>query len=112
MSTFIADLHSGKLHREFHHGPDPTTTTTEEPGVSRHTTFILFLIFFFHFIFRNPGLLSQFIADLHSGKLHRDYHYGTDSPEPYPTPTIPAVVSSMFGGGFWFGEDGICMHFV
>jgi len=42
LSTFIADLHSGKLHREFHHGPDPTTTTTEEPGVSRHKTFILF----------------------------------------------------------------------
>jgi hypothetical protein len=44
---------------------------------------------------------------MHSGKLHREYHYGTDSPEPYPTPTIPAVVSSLFGGGFWFGEDGI-----
>jgi endoplasmic reticulum resident protein 44 len=43
LSTFIADLHSGKLHREFHHGPDPTTTT-EDPGVSRHTTFILFLM--------------------------------------------------------------------
>ncbi|XP_065888707.1 endoplasmic reticulum resident protein 44-like [Dysidea avara] len=24
MKQFIADLHSGKLHREFHHGPDPT----------------------------------------------------------------------------------------
>ncbi|XP_013387938.1 endoplasmic reticulum resident protein 44-like [Lingula anatina] len=24
LKTFIADLHSGKLHREFHHGPDPT----------------------------------------------------------------------------------------
>ena len=22
MKQFIADLHSGKLHREFHHGPD------------------------------------------------------------------------------------------
>lgn len=25
VKTFIADLHSGKLHREFHNGPDPTT---------------------------------------------------------------------------------------
>ena len=24
LKQFIADLHSGKLHREFHHGPDPT----------------------------------------------------------------------------------------
>ncbi|EDV26329.1 uncharacterized protein TRIADDRAFT_37324 [Trichoplax adhaerens] len=24
LKEFIADLHSGKLHREFHHGPDPT----------------------------------------------------------------------------------------
>ncbi|XP_077997474.1 endoplasmic reticulum resident protein 44-like [Glandiceps talaboti] len=26
LKQFIADLHSGKLHREFHHGPDPTQT--------------------------------------------------------------------------------------
>jgi len=25
VKQFIADLGSGKLHREFHHGPDPTT---------------------------------------------------------------------------------------
>uniref|UniRef100_A0A0B6Y9C1 Thioredoxin domain-containing protein n=1 Tax=Arion vulgaris TaxID=1028688 RepID=A0A0B6Y9C1_9EUPU len=25
LKHFIEDLHSGKLHREFHHGPDPTT---------------------------------------------------------------------------------------
>ena len=24
MNQFVADLHSGKLHREFHNGPDPT----------------------------------------------------------------------------------------
>lgn len=24
LKKFIADLHSGKLHREFHYGPDPT----------------------------------------------------------------------------------------
>lgn len=37
LSTFIADLHSGKLHREFHHGPDPTTTT-EDPGKAKEAT--------------------------------------------------------------------------
>ncbi|XP_069108581.1 endoplasmic reticulum resident protein 44-like [Argopecten irradians] len=26
LKQFVQDLHSGKLHREFHHGPDPTTT--------------------------------------------------------------------------------------
>lgn len=24
MTKFVEDLHSGKLHREFHNGPDPT----------------------------------------------------------------------------------------
>ncbi|XP_041374432.1 endoplasmic reticulum resident protein 44-like isoform X2 [Gigantopelta aegis] len=28
LKQFIEDLHSGKLHREFHHGPDPITTPT------------------------------------------------------------------------------------
>ncbi|XP_076009866.1 endoplasmic reticulum resident protein 44 [Genypterus blacodes] len=27
LRQFVLDLHSGKLHREFHHGPDPTDTT-------------------------------------------------------------------------------------
>lgn len=27
IKQFIADLHSGKLHREFHYGPDPTDST-------------------------------------------------------------------------------------
>ncbi|KAK6961137.1 endoplasmic reticulum resident protein 44 [Biomphalaria glabrata] len=27
VKQFIEDLHSGKLHREFHHGPDPTTAS-------------------------------------------------------------------------------------
>lgn len=26
---FVTDLHSGKLHREFHNGPDPTEATTQ-----------------------------------------------------------------------------------
>jgi endoplasmic reticulum resident protein 44 len=33
-----------------------------------------------------PGLLKQFIADLHSGKLHREFHQGPDPTQP------PAVV--------------------
>uniref|UniRef100_A0A3P8RNJ0 Endoplasmic reticulum protein 44 n=1 Tax=Amphiprion percula TaxID=161767 RepID=A0A3P8RNJ0_AMPPE len=27
LRQFVVDLHSGKLHREFHHGPDPTDST-------------------------------------------------------------------------------------
>ncbi len=30
------------------------------------------------FVFRKPGLVKQFIADLHSGKLHREFHHGPD----------------------------------
>ena len=30
---------------------------------------------------RIPGRLKQFIKDLHSGKLHRIYHYGFDPKE-------------------------------
>lgn len=26
-----------------------------------------------------PGKLKKFVADLHSGKLHREFHYGPDS---------------------------------
>ncbi|XP_076453352.1 endoplasmic reticulum resident protein 44-like [Babylonia areolata] len=39
-----------------------------------------------------PGLLKQFVEDLHSGKLHREFHHGPDpkSPDPTPTPTPPA----------------------
>ncbi|XP_072250432.1 endoplasmic reticulum resident protein 44 [Leuresthes tenuis] len=34
LKQFVLDLHSGKLHREFHHGPDPTDSTPgqEENG--------------------------------------------------------------------------------
>lgn len=34
LKQFVLDLHSGKLHREFHHGPDPTNSTPEK--VRRH----------------------------------------------------------------------------
>ncbi|XP_067093423.1 endoplasmic reticulum resident protein 44 [Osmerus mordax] len=30
LRQFVLDLHSGKLHREFHHGPDPTDSTPGE----------------------------------------------------------------------------------
>ncbi|XP_041100915.1 endoplasmic reticulum resident protein 44-like [Polyodon spathula] len=30
LKEFVQDLHSGKLHREFHHGPDPTDVTPEQ----------------------------------------------------------------------------------
>ncbi len=28
-----------------------------------------------------PGKLKQFLQDLYSGKLHREFHYGPDKPE-------------------------------
>ena len=34
------------------------------------------------FIYSTPGKLQQFIDDLHSGKLHREYHNGPDPTEP------------------------------
>ena len=34
MKGFIADLHSGKLHREFHHGPDPVVVPNPEVSLS------------------------------------------------------------------------------
>lgn len=30
MKQFLRDLHSGKLHREFHYGPDPATNPPQE----------------------------------------------------------------------------------
>lgn len=33
-----------------------------------------------------PGLLKQFVADLHSGKLHREFHHGPDPTTPAPVP--------------------------
>ena len=34
---FIRDLHTGKLHREFHHGPDPTAPPRQPVEVSSYT---------------------------------------------------------------------------
>jgi hypothetical protein len=31
LRQFVEDLNSGKLHREFHHGPDPSGQTTKPP---------------------------------------------------------------------------------
>ncbi|XP_077666993.1 endoplasmic reticulum resident protein 44 isoform X1 [Eretmochelys imbricata] len=31
LKQFVQDLHSGKLHREFHHGPDPTDVAPGQP---------------------------------------------------------------------------------
>ncbi|ROJ29179.1 Endoplasmic reticulum resident protein 44 [Anabarilius grahami] len=35
LRQFVLDLHSGKLHREFHHGPDPTDSTPEQQEENR-----------------------------------------------------------------------------
>ncbi|XP_010883014.1 endoplasmic reticulum resident protein 44 [Esox lucius] len=34
LRQFVLDLHSGKLHREFHHGPDPTDSTPGQEDVA------------------------------------------------------------------------------
>ena len=44
-------------------------------------------MFFSCLIFRTPGMVKQFIADLHSGKLHREFHHG---PDPMEQPKIAA----------------------
>ncbi|CAH3159572.1 unnamed protein product [Porites lobata] len=38
LPKFVADLHSGKLHREFHHGPDPEEQTEEPQTPDTGTT--------------------------------------------------------------------------
>jgi endoplasmic reticulum resident protein 44 len=40
-----------------------------------------------------PGLLKQFVEDLHSGKLHREFHYGPD-PTTQAAQTQPSAVES------------------
>ena len=35
----------------------------------------------------DPEKMKQFIADLHSGKLHREFHYGPQPAAPAPAPT-------------------------
>ena len=45
----------------------------------------------FYFGFRIPGKLKQFVFDLHSGKLHREFHHGPD-----PTDTAPGEVGLLF----------------
>lgn len=42
-------------------------------------------------VYRKPGLLKQFIDDLHSGKLHREFHHGPDPTTADPTPPAPNV---------------------
>ncbi|KAJ8004946.1 hypothetical protein DPEC_G00141560 [Dallia pectoralis] len=34
LRQFVLDLHSGKLHREFHHGPDPTDSTPGQEAIA------------------------------------------------------------------------------
>jgi endoplasmic reticulum resident protein 44 len=40
-----------------------------------------------------PGVIKKFLTDLHSGKLHREFHYGPDPSDPQtesdPYPTSP-----------------------
>ena len=47
-------------------------------------------------ICRNAGLLKQFIADLHSGKLHREFHHGPDPEQPQIENQVCDILSSSF----------------
>ena len=47
-------------------------------------------------IFRIPGKLQEFINDLHSGKLHREYHNGPDPTEPPQIEVHQEVVICFF----------------
>lgn len=40
LKSFLQDLYSGKLHREFHYGPEPVTNTPQqtESGIKKPTT--------------------------------------------------------------------------
>lgn len=40
-----------------------------------------------------PGKLKQFLKDLHSGKLHREFHYGPD-----PATDPPQQIDHQTGG--------------
>ena len=43
------------------------------------------------FLFRTPGKLRKFVQDLHSGKLHREFHHGPD-----PEQEQEQVVGTLF----------------
>ena len=44
MAKFVADLHSGKLHREFHHGPDPSESTVSTWTLDIEKSWLLLLM--------------------------------------------------------------------
>eukprot|EP00071_Canis_lupus_P047174 XP_022280731.1 endoplasmic reticulum resident protein 44 [Canis lupus familiaris] len=52
------------------------------------------LNFYFTFNFRIPGKLKQFVFDLHSGKLHREFHHGPDPTDIAPGQQVQDVASS------------------
>ena len=44
-------------------------------------SFWFFLFILLCVYYRQPGKLQKFVADLHSGKLHREFHHGPDPEE-------------------------------
>uniref|UniRef100_A0A0N4ZK91 Thioredoxin domain-containing protein n=1 Tax=Parastrongyloides trichosuri TaxID=131310 RepID=A0A0N4ZK91_PARTI len=43
---------------------------------------------------KTPGKLRQFVLDLHSGKLHREFHYGVETEAPKPQDNSEYEVST------------------
>ncbi|VDP11633.1 unnamed protein product [Heligmosomoides polygyrus] len=70
LRQFVLDLHSGKLHREFHHGPEPTVQVTEqtEETVRDHT--LCYALGFQHSfcMLASTGTNLHFLIDPRVGK--------------------------------------------
>lgn len=51
---------------------------------------------------RVPGKLRQFVLDLHSGKLHREFHHGPDPTEQVPTSDAQVFLSYLLFSVYFF----------
>ena len=57
---------------------------------------------------RRPGLLKQFVDDLHSGRLHREFHHGPDSTK--ATSTESVITSTSVGQVADVGIQSVVGH--
>ena len=44
--------------------------------------------------YRQPGKLQKFVADFHSGKLHREFHHGPDPEEQNKNKIVEALFAA------------------
>ena len=75
--------------------PNSVSILINEVSLFQECIFLSFVPFTvsgsYSFHCRIPGRLKSFVADLHSGKLHREFHHGPDVSRDYniPTPRPP-----------------------